>query len=80
MIREQKNNMELKVYNHMTNYMVNDEQGGLGAASQASCYIEHLFELKCRAIRQGANILNEWRIRKESYCSYTATTIFDFQY
>jgi hypothetical protein len=79
-IREQKNNMELKVYNHMTNYMVNDEQGGLGAASQASCYIEHLFELKCRAIRQGANILNEWRIRKESYCSYTATTIFDFQH
>lgn len=48
--------------------------------SQASTYIELCFEQKCMKLRQGANILNEWRVRKESYCSFTNTTIYDFQH
>lgn len=49
-------------------------------SSQASTYFEWCFEQRCQGISQGEKVLNEWRTRKESYCSFIRTTIYDFQH
>ncbi|MCM1262170.1 MAG: hypothetical protein NC313_05570 [Butyrivibrio sp.] len=48
--------------------------------TQADTFIEFCFEQKCAELSQGDKILNEWRMRKETYRSYTKTIIFDFQH
>lgn len=52
----------------------------MDSKTQADTFIEWCFEQKCAGISQGSRILNEWRLEKERYCSYTRTTIFDFQH
>ena len=44
----------------------------------ADTYIEWRFEQKCREIRDGKNLLTEWRRRKREYISFSSTIFIDF--
>lgn len=50
--------------------------------SQADTYIEECFEKKCNegTFSNHKDVLNQWRIDKEYYASYTAISGFDFQH
>lgn len=48
--------------------------------SQADTYIEKQFEIKCQRLKIGNDLLDEWREDKRYYCSFTETTMFDFQH
>ena len=56
-----------------------DGEGFLNA-SQADTYIEKCFEIKCQEFKIGNHLINEWREDKKYYCSFTDTTVFDFQH
>jgi Molecular chaperone, HSP90 family len=59
--------------------MMRDGEGFLNA-SQADTYIEKCFEIKCQEFKIGNHLINEWREDKKYYCSFTDTTVFDFQH
>lgn len=50
------------------------------AASQADTFIELCFERTCEKLKDGADILNQWRNDKAEYSSITNMTGLDFQH
>lgn len=50
------------------------------AMSNADTFIEYCFEQSCTRIKNGMNVLTEWRYHKDQYCKIIATTIYDFQH
>lgn len=50
------------------------------ASSQADTFMEQCFEKKCEKLKDGADILNQWRTDKEEYSAITNTTGLDFQH
>lgn len=48
--------------------------------SEADTFIEFCFERKCEQMKNGMEVLNEWRYHKNQYIKLTDTTIYDFQH
>lgn len=46
----------------------------------ADTYIEYCFEKRCRELKDGVDILTEWREKKRQYISYLETAVFEFQH
>lgn len=46
--------------------------------SKADCFIEFCFEKACAQIKNGMEVLTEWRYHKEQYCKIMDTIICDF--
>lgn len=56
-------------------------QGGKGVLfSEADTFIEFCFERKCGQMKNGMDVLNEWRYHKGQYSKITDTTMYDFQH
>ena len=48
--------------------------------SEADTFIEFCFERKCSQMRNGMDVLNEWRYHKEQYSKILNTIMYDFQH
>lgn len=48
--------------------------------SEADTFIEFCFEKKCAQMKNGMEVMNEWRYHKDQYRNITDTTIYDFQH
>lgn len=48
--------------------------------SEADTFIEFCFERKCGQMKNGMDVLDEWRYHKNQYSKITDTTIYDFQH
>lgn len=46
----------------------------------ADTYIEWCFEKRCKELRNGVDILTEWRQQKEQVISFLKISVFDFQH
>lgn len=48
--------------------------------SEADTFIEFCFERKCAQMKNGMEVMNEWRYHKDQYRNIIDTTIYDFQH
>lgn len=48
--------------------------------SEADTFIEFCFERKCEQMKNGMEVLDEWRYHKNQYSKIMDTTVYDFQH